>query len=315
MFFNSILETIGNTPLVALDRLAEGLPARVLAKIESVNPGASVKDRAALRMIEEAEKQGLLKPGGTVVELTSGNMGAGLAIVCAIKGYRMVAVMSEGNSIERRKMLAGLGAEVALVPQAIGSVPGKVSGEDLALVEERTQALVKELNAFRPDQFNNPANAAAHELATGKEIWEQTDGKVTSFVAIAGSGGSFVGTARALKHYNPAIKCFVVEPETAQVIGGKPVTNSAHKLQGAGYALMPPLWDSGLCDGTIGITDEKATFTARALAKQEGIFGGFSSGANVAAALQLAKRALPGDLIVTLVCDSGLKYLSTDLVE
>jgi len=315
LYFNSILETIGKTPLVALDRLAAGLPGRVLVKIEAVNPGASIKDRAALRIIEEAEAEGSLKAGGTVVELTSGNMGAGLAIACAVKGYKMIAVMSAGNSIERRKMLIGLGAEVVLVPQAAGSKPGQVSGEDLALVEEHTQQLVKELGAFRPNQFHNPANARAHELSTGLEIWEQTEGKVAAFVAIVGSGGTFIGTARALKERNPTIKCYAVEPATAAILAGQPITNSSHRLQGAGYNLIPPLWDTALCDGFLGIGDEEATETARVLARREGIFGGFSGGANVAAALRLAKEATLGDLIVTVICDSGLKYLSTDLVE
>ncbi len=315
LFASSILETIGGTPLVALDRLAAGLPGRVLAKIEATNPGASVKDRAALSIILEAEKQGLLQPGGTVVELTSGNMGAGLAIVCAVKGYRMIAVMSDGNSVERRKMLAALGAELVLVPQTPGSVPGQVSGEDLALVEVRTQEVARELGAFRPNQFQNPSNVLAHELTTGPEIWEQTEGKVTAFVAIVGTGGTFIGTARALKRFNPRVQCIAVEPATAPTIAGQPVTNTSHKLQGAGYALIPPLWDGSLCDGFVAIGDDEATQMARALARREGIFGGFSGGANVAAALQLARTAQPGDLIVTVICDSGLKYLSTDLVE
>jgi cysteine synthase len=315
LYFNSILETIGKTPLVALDRLAAGLPGRVLAKIELANPGASIKDRAALRIIEEAEAKGQLQPGGTVVELTSGNMGAGLAIACAIKGYRMVAVMSKGNSLERRKMLAALGAEVALVPQASGGIPGQVSGEDLALVENRTRELVEELGAFRPDQFNNPANVRAHEMTTGPEIWEQTEGKVTTFAAIVGSGGTFIGTARALKQLNSNIGCYAVEPANTPVLAGGQVLTTAHKLQGAGYAMVPPQWEPGLCDGFIGITDDEALQTARKLAKKEGIFAGFSSGANVAAALRLARDAQPGSLIVTIICDSGLKYLSTDLVE
>lgn len=311
----SILDTIGHTPLVALDRLSAGLPGRVLAKVEVVNPGASVKDRAALRIIEDAETAGLLQPGGTVVELTSGNMGTGLAIVCAVKGYKMVAVMSEGNSVERRKMLTALGAEVVLVSQAAGGVPGQVSGEDLALVEERTQQLTHELKAFRPNQFHNISNVRAHELTTGPEIWEQTAGKVTTLAAIVGTGGTFIGVSRALKARNPAIDCYAVEPASAATLAQQPITNTSHKLQGAGYALIPPLWEADLCDGFLAVTDEEATLTARKLAQQEGIFGGFSSGANVAAALHLASIANPGNLIVTIICDSGLKYLSTDLVE
>lgn len=306
----SILDAIGWTPLVALDRLGAGLPGRVVVKIEGANPGASIKDRAALRCIEEAERDGRLRPGGVVVELTSGNMGAGLAIVCAVKGYRFIAVMSVGNSRERVLMLQALGAEVDLVPQMPGGVPGQVSGDDLALVEERAQELVRMLGAFRPDQFNNPANLRAHELTTGPEIWAQTGGAVTHFCAIVGTGGTFLGTARALKARNPALQCFAIEPEGSQVIAGKAVTDPRHKLQGAGYAAVPPQWDATLCDGTLPIGDNEATETMRLLATREGIFAGFTSGANVAAALRLARDAPAGSLIATVACDSGLKYLS-----
>jgi cysteine synthase A len=310
----SILDAIGWTPLVALDRLAEGLPGRVVLKIEGANPGASIKDRAALQCIEEAERDGHLKPGGVVIELTSGNMGAGLAIVCAIKGYRFIAVMSVGNSRERVQMLRALGAEVDLVPQMPGGVPGQVSGDDLALVEGRTRELVRALGAFRPDQFNNPANLRAHELTTGPEIWAQTDGAVTHFCAIVGTGGTFLGTARALKARNPAVRCYAVEPEGSQVIAGKAVTDPRHTLQGAGYAAVPPQWDAALCDGMLAIGDAEALEMARALATREGIFAGFTTGANVAAALRLARDAPADSIIATVACDSGLKYLSTDLV-
>ncbi|MCA1668664.1 MAG: cysteine synthase family protein, partial [Thermomicrobia bacterium] len=240
----SILDAIGWTPLVALDRLGVGLPGRVVLKIEGANPGASIKDRAALQCIEAAEQEGQLKPGGVVVELTSGNMGTGLAIVCAIKGYRFIAVMSVGNSRERVQMLRALGAEVDLVPQMPGGVPGQVSGDDLALVEKRAQALVRALGAFRPDQFHNPANLRAHERTTGPEIWTQTGGTVTHFCAIVGTGGTFLGTARALKARNPAVRCYAVEPEGSQVIAGQPVTDPRHSIQGAGYAAVPPQWDA-----------------------------------------------------------------------
>ncbi|MDQ2784683.1 MAG: cysteine synthase family protein [Chloroflexota bacterium] len=310
----SILDAIGWTPLVALDRLGEGLPGRVVVKIEAANPGASIKDRAAMQCIAEAERDGRLKPGGVVVELTSGNMGAGLAIVCAIKGYRFIAVMSVGNSRERVQMLRALGAEVDLVPQMPGGVPGQVSGADLALVEERTRALVSTLGAYRPDQFNNPANLRAHALTTGPEIWAQTVGAVTHFCAIVGTGGTFLGTARALKARNPAVRCYAVEPEGSQVIAGMPVTDPRHTLQGAGYAAVPPQWDAALCDGTLAVGDAEALATARLLATREGIFAGFSTGANVFAALRLARDAPAGSIIATVACDSGLKYLSTNLV-
>lgn len=309
----SILDTIGWTPLVALDRLGAGLPGRVVVKIEAANPGASIKDRAARQCIVEAERDGRLRPGGVVVELTSGNMGTGLAIVCAIKGYRFIAVMSAGNSRERVQMLRALGAEVELVPQMPGGVPGQVSGDDLALVEERTAALVHTLGAFRPDQFRNPANLRAHELTTGPEIWAQTDGAVTHFCAIVGTGGTFLGTARALKTRHAAVRCYAVEPEGSQVIAGKAITNSRHIVQGAGYAAIPPQWDAALCDGTLAVSDDEARQSARLLAMREGIFAGFSTGANVAAALRLARDTPAGSLIATVAPDSGLKYLSTDL--
>jgi cysteine synthase A len=312
---NSIIDTIGRTPLVALDRLTGGLNRRVLAKVEFFNPGGSVKDRIALRMIEEAERKGILKPGGTVVELTSGNTGTGLAVVCAVKGYRMIAVMSEGNSVERRQMLKAVGAEVELVPQARGSAPGQVSGEDLALVEQRAAELTRRLKAFRPDQFNNPSNVEAHEATTGREILEQTDGRLDGFVAAVGTGGTFIGVARVLKKHNPAIRCYAVEPATAAYLAGKKVTRQRHKIQGAGYALTPPLWDTGLCDGFLTATDTEAIRTARRLGKTEGIFAGFSSGANLACALKLARKLNEEAVVVTVLPDTGLKYLSTDLVE
>jgi cysteine synthase len=309
---DSILATIGATPLVALDRLAAGLPARVLAKIEFANPGASIKDRIALQIVEAAERSGRLRPGGTVVELTSGNTGTGLAIVCAVKGYRLIAVMSEGNSRERRRMLEALGATVELVPQADGDHPGEVSGDDLAAVDRRAAELVRELGAFRADQFHNPANSAAHEHGTAEEIWQQTAGAVTDFVAAVGTGGTFVGTARGLKRHNPAIRAYAVEPAGAPVLAGRPVLQPRHKIQGAGYGEPPGLWDPSLADGYFAVTDEEAIASARALARQEGIFAGFSSGANVHAALQLARDSA-GGVIVTTINDSGLKYLSTDL--
>jgi cysteine synthase len=309
---DSILATIGATPLVALDRLAAGLPARILAKIEFANPGASIKDRIALQIVEAAERSGRLQPGGTVVELTSGNTGTGLAIVCAVKGYRFVAVMSEGNSVERRRMLEALGATVELVPQTNGAHPGEVSGDDLAAVEQRAVELERTLGAFRADQFHNPANSAAHEEGTAEEIWSQTAGTVTTFVSTVGTGGTFVGTARGLKRHNPAIRAFAVEPAGAPVLAGGAVVQPRHKIQGAGYAARPGLWDAALADGYLTITDHDAITTARALARQEGIFAGFSSGANVHAALHLA-RENAGAVIVTTINDSGLKYLSTDL--
>ena len=299
----SVVDAIGSTPLIALDRLCAGLPGRVLGKLEFYGPGGSVKDRVARQVIDDAEASGALKPGGTVVELTSGNMGTGLAVVCAVRGYRMIAVMSAGNSIERRRMLESLGADVELVPQAIGSIPGQVSGPDLELVEIRKRELVAELGAFCPDQFNNPSAVQAHEQTTGREILAQTGGKLDAFVALVGAGGTFIGTARALK----AAKARFL------ALGSDGVTDPRHKLQGTGYVLTPPLWQPELADGFLAVNDADAVDAARLLATREGVFAGFSAGANVAAALQLARTCEDGTVIVTVICDTGLKYLSTDL--
>lgn len=309
---DSIIQTIGQTPLVALDRLCQGLNGRILAKIEFYNPGLSIKDRIALKIIEDAEKKGMLKPGSTVVELTSGNTGIGLSIVCAIKGYKMIAVMSEGNSIERRRMLEAYGAKVVLVPQVGTKRPGQVSKEDLEAVDKKATELTKSLKAFRPDQFNNPSNTAAHEL-TGEEIWQQSGGKVDIFVAAVGTAGTLMGVSKALKKHNPNLKVYAVEPVNAPFLAGKKIRSTSHKIQGAGYAMLPPLWKPELCDGFLTVTDSEAIRVARALGKKEGICAGFSSGANVAAALKLAKKVPPETVIVTTINDTGLKYLSTDL--
>jgi cysteine synthase len=309
----SIVGAIGNTPAIWLDRLTAGMAGRVLLKLESMNPGGSIKDRAALQCLRDAEADGRLRPGTPVVELTSGNMGIGLAVACAVMGRRLIAVMSEGNSPERRQLLAAYGADIELVSQVAGGQPGKVSGEDLALVEERTIELVDQLQAWRPDQFTNPSNPRAHELGTGPELWEQAGGTLGAFVAIVGTGGTFVGIARALKARDTAIRCLAVEPAGAQVLAGKTIETPAHMLQGAGYAMVPPQWDSALCDGTIPIADEEAVAVARELARREGILAGFSTGANVAAALRLAADAAPGFAIVTVACDTGTRYLSADL--
>jgi len=316
LLLDSVLGAIGRTPLVALDRLsaAEGIKPRILAKLEYFSPGASVKDRAALRMLEEAEKSGALRPGQMVIELTSGNMGIGLAVACAVKGYRFTAVMSRGNSKERWRVMKALGAKVVLVAQARGGVPGKVTGEDLARVEKKAQELTRQEGAFRVDQFKNPANPAAHRDGTAEEIWDQSEGRVDNFVAIAGTGGTFVGISAGLKKHNPNVMCFVVEPAGAPVLAGRPVTAPRHKIQGTGYALVPGIWDPSLCDGYLTVTDTEAVQTARLLASREGILSGFSGGANVAASMKLAKK-LPADkTVVTVIPDTGLKYLSTDLV-
>jgi cysteine synthase A len=311
---DSVLGAIGNTPLVDLSRITRGLEGRILAKLEYLNPGFSKKDRIGLQMIEEAEADGLLKPGQTVIELTSGNTGTGLSIVCAVKGYPFVAVMSKGNSTERARMMKAFGAEVILVDQLPGSKPGQVSGGDLALVEEAAQRLTKERNAFRADQFHLPGSARAHFLHTAPEILRQSDGTIDIFCDYVGSGGTFGGCAAAFKAHDPHILCYVVEPAGAAVLAGKPVTNPNHRIQGGGYAMTElSLINKENIDGYLQVTDEEAMQMARRLAKEEGIFAGFSSGANVAAALQLLKKVHKGKTIAVLLPDSGLKYLSTDL--
>ncbi|GMA61320.1 cysteine synthase family protein [Alicyclobacillus fastidiosus] len=308
-----IHEVIGNTPIVELSRLTKGLTGRLLAKLEYLNPGFSKKDRAALQIINEAEGSGELSPGQTVVELTSGNMGTGLAIVCAVKGYPFVAVMSKGNSMERGRMMKALGAEVILVDQAPGSLPGLVSGEDLQLVEEVAQKITSERNAFRADQFLRRGNVHSHEYGTGLEIWEQTGGKIDVFLDLVGSGGTFTGCARTLKARGTSIRCYVVEPASAPYLAGKPIINPNHKIQGGGYSMDLPFLEEGLIDGYLQVSDDDAKAAARDLARKEGIFAGFSTGANIAAALRLLRTTEQGSTIVVTVNDSGLKYLSTDL--
>ena len=312
----SAVEAIGNTPLINLARITRGIEGRILAKLEFLNPGFSKKDRIARQIIADAETSGELKPGQTVVELTSGNTGTGLAIVCGIKGYPFVAVMSKGNSMERARMMSALGAEVVLVDQLPESVPGQVSGGDLELVEQRTRKIVKERKAFRADQFRLNGNFRAHYLNTGPEIIRQSGGDIDVFCDFAGTGGSFAGCAAALKEHNPAIKCFLVEPDGAAILSGETVTYPNHRIQGGGYAMADlPLLNSELIDGYLKVSDGQAIEMARRLAREEGIFAGFSSGANIAAAMELLKTEFKGKTAVVLICDSGLKYLSTDLWE
>lgn len=306
----SAVEAIGETPLVELARLTKGLEGRLLAKLEYLNPGFSKKDRIARQIIEDAEADGSLRHGQTVVELTSGNTGTGLAIVCGVKGYPFVAVMSKGNSPERARMMRALGAEVVTVPQLPDSQPGQVSGGDLELVEQEARRIVVERKAFRADQFHHFGNFRAHYLHTGPEILKQAGGRIDAFCDFAGTGGSFAGCAAAFKEHDPAIQCFIVEPEGCAVLGGGSATNPSHRIQGGGYSMPDlPLVRREHVDGYMRVGDDEAIAVARRLAREEGIFAGFSSGANVAAALRL----VPGKTVVTLINDSGLKYLSTDL--
>ena len=309
-----ISHVIGKTPLVCLDRLTAGIEGRIVAKLEYLNPGFSKKDRPARQIIEEAEQAGRLVAGQTVVELTSGNMGTGLAIVCSVRGYPFVAVMSEGNSEERARMMRALGAEVILVEQAPGSVKGEVSGADLALVEEKTQAVVTERGAFRADQFLLEGNMHSHLLGTGPEIIQQTGGNIDGFVDFVGSGGTLSGVSQALKAYRPEIRCFGVEPAGATALAGGDRSQPDHPIQGGGYNMEALASLQGVTlDGFLEVTAAESVACTRQLAKREGIFAGFSAGANVAAALQLLQGDMAGATIAVIICDSGLKYLSTEL--
>ncbi|MGD0610892.1 MAG: cysteine synthase family protein [Anaerolineales bacterium] len=312
----STVEAIGNTPLVELSRFTSGLDGRILAKLEYLNPGFSKKDRIARQIIEDAEAGGELKPGQTVVELTSGNTGTGLAIVCGVKGYPFVAIMSKGNSMERARMMRALGAEVILVDQLPDSLPGQVSGGDLELVEKTAQQISQLRGAFRADQFHHQGNFRAHYLNTGPEIIAQSGGYFDAFCDFVGTAGSFAGCTAAFKEFRTEIRCYLVEPASAPVLAGKPVTNPNHKIQGGGYSMTDLVFvNSEQVDGCLQVSDEEAINAARRLAHTEGIFAGFSSGANAAAAVQLLNGELKGKTVVILLNDSGLKYLSTDLWE
>ena len=312
----SMAEAIGHTAAVDLSRLvrSEGVEGRIVAKLEYLNPGFSKKDRIALAMVDDARASGELQPGQTVIELTSGNTGTGLAIVSAVRGHPFVAVMSAGNSRERARMMAAFGGEVVLVPQAPGSTPGQVSGEDLGLVEARAVELTRERAAFRANQFKLPSAAAAHERTTGPELWEQTGGQVDAFVEFIGSGGTYAGVTRFLKAKDSGIRCYVLEPAGAPALAGGTVTNPNHRIQGGGYSMAELTHLEGVpIDGYLRVTDERAMDVARRLASEEGVFAGFSSGAVVAAALELLAGPERGRTVAVLLADSGLKYLSTDL--
>ena len=310
----SNLDAIGQTPLIELCRITAKIDGRILVKLEYLNPGFSKKDRAALRIIEEAEESGELQSGQTVLELTSGNMGTGLAIVCAVKGYPFIAVLSKGNSPERARMMRALGAEVVLVDQRPGSKIGEVSGDDLKLVDEAAVRLTRERNAFRADQFRHKGNMRAHYYGTAPEIWEQSDGSLTAFCDFAGSGGTFAGCAKFFKEKNPGIQCYVVEPDGAAALGGEEVITPEHPIQGGGYSMSKLVQLEGItADGYLSVSTQDAIDCTRRLAKEEGIFAGYSSGANLAAALQLLGGSLPAATVAIIACDSGLKYLSTDL--
>ena len=301
----NILEKIGGSPLVGIsDRLNKG-GARVLAKVEYFNPGGSVKDRIALAMIDAAEESGALKPGATIIEPTSGNTGVGLALVSAVRGYRLILTMPETMSVERRKLAAAYGAEIVLTPGEAGMMGSIAKAEELRNATPGAVIL---------QQFENPANPAFHYRTTGPEIWEATDGEIAAFVCGVGTGGTVTGTGKFLKERNPAVKIIAVEPDTSAVLsGGQP---GSHKLQGIGAGFVPKVLDTSILDEVIPVTAENAGDTARSAAAKEGLLVGISSGAALWAALELAKRAeFAGKMIVALLPDTGERYLSTWLYE
>ncbi len=305
-------EAIGHTPLIDLQRLCADLEGSVLAKCEFLNPGGSKKDRIAKQMIDDAESQGILKPGQAVVEVTSGNTGCGLAIVCAVRGYPFIAVISRGMSAERIRMMEVLGAEVLLVDQAPDSPAGQVSPQDLVEVEKAAETYVATHDAVRVDQFHWESNKRAHYEGTGREILEQTDGEVDAFVEFVGTGGTFAGVCEALKEANPKIRCYIVEPASASFFGCREYLGP-HRIAGGGYARDLDLINHDLVEDYVSIDDKTAMSMARRLAAREGLFVGTSSGANVAAAIQLLEGRERGSRIAVVLTDTGLKYLSTPL--
>ena len=300
---DNILETIGHTPLVKINRMNDG-SAEIVVKLEKQNPAGSVKDRPALNMIEKAEREGLINKDTVIIEPTSGNTGIGLALVCAIRGYRMILTMPETMSLERRKLLAAYGAELVLTDGQKG-MQGAV---------DKAEELHREIkNSFIPQQFANPANPEAHAL-TAEEIWNDTDGKVDIVVAGAGTGGTICGISKALKEKNPNIKAVAVEPYESQVLKGEKA--DAHKIQGIGANFVPENFDKNLVDEIIPVKSDEAILTARRLAKEEGILAGISSGAALLAAIELSKHPENKEkLIVVILPDSGERYLSSELFE
>lgn len=310
----SVIETIRDTPLVDLSRIVAhlGLDGRILAKLDNLLPGYSKKDRAALHIIRAAKADGRLAEGQAVVELTSGNMGTGLAIVCGVLGHPFTAVMSAGNSTERAVMMRALGADVVIVPQVSGGKPGQVTGADLKAVDDTVTRIVARTEAFRADQFEDAGNPASHESGTGVELWHQSGGTITAFCDFVGSGGTLAGVAASLTPRG--VRCYAIEPRGAEAIARGDIAAPDHPIQGGGYTMsdLTHLKPVTLA-GTVVVTGEQARDHARMLAQHEGIFGGFSAGANLAGAVQLLQGGERGGTVAMVVCDSGLKYLSTDL--
>ncbi|TSB45909.1 PLP-dependent cysteine synthase family protein [Alkalicoccobacillus porphyridii] len=312
----SVLNSIGSTPLVRLNQFTKHVEGNIFAKLEYFSPGLSKKDRIALEMIESAEEKGLLEKGQPIIELTSGSMGTGLAIVCNLKKYPFIAVMSKGNSIERAQVMQAFGAKVVLVDQHPDSQKGKVTGKDLELVEEKTKELTRKYNAFKIDQFNNPGSVTTGETRLGPEIITQLgDTKIDAFVDFMGTEGSFIGVSNALKKAFPPIQCFGVEPVNAAFYNSIESTAGTHIIQGGGYHVPLKFIDENkeIISDFIKVSDKEAIESTRLLASEECIFAGYSGGANAAAALKLLKSELKGKIILIIIPDSGTKYLSTDL--
>jgi len=299
---DSVLDLIGNTPLVRLSRVTPEGSAEVLGKMESLNPGGSVKDRIALAMIEAAEEQGLIKPGDTIVEPTSGNTGIGLAMVCAVKGYKLILTMPEDMSVERRRLLTRYGAQLVLTP-AIEGMSGAVYA-----AQERVE---KNKSFFMPQQFNNPANPDIHRRTTAREILTATEGRIDAFVAGVGTGGTITGVGEAIKKEHPDVLVVAVEPTKSPVLAGGKA--GIHGIQGIGASFVPGVLNRDVYDELIAVKDEDAFAMTARLTREEGLLVGISSGANVWASLQVAKQLGAGKRVVTMLCDTGERYLSVNL--
>lgn len=300
-YLKSITEGIGGTPLVRLNRLSPEGGATIYGKAEFYNPGGSVKDRICLNMIDEAEQQGLLKPGGTIVEPTSGNTGIGLALVSAVRGYKLILVMPEGMSLERASLLSSYGAQLVLTPAREG-----MRGS----IKEAESILEQNPEYFMPNQFSNAANPAMHRKTTALEIWDALDGKVDAFVAAVGTGGTITGCGEVFKEKNPNVKIVAVEPSGSPVLSGGEA--GPHKIQGIGAGFVPKVLNRSLLDQIMTVTDEEAYQTTKQLAKKEGLLVGISAGANVFAAQKVAESLGAGKNVVTILCDTGERYLSIE---